>query len=148
MRQGQALHDLARDQRLFTASSKARGPTSGQTRGTHINLKCIQSVRTVEDVFTTTPVGRRFVNHKQADKASAEIRVPRARSNHSANEVSTKGTEHPYIWSFLAGLSTPLTQRSSWRASSRRNVRLRDMSRWLASLGGSIGLASVKVCRR
>ena len=30
-RQGQALHDLVRDQRLLAASSEAHGPMSGQT---------------------------------------------------------------------------------------------------------------------
>ena len=34
-RQGQALHDLVRDQRLLAASSKAHCPVSGQTGGTH-----------------------------------------------------------------------------------------------------------------
>ena len=34
-RQGQALHDLVRDQRLLPASSEAHGPKSGQTGGTH-----------------------------------------------------------------------------------------------------------------
>ena len=34
-RQGQALHDLVRDQRLFAASSEAYGPASGQTGDTH-----------------------------------------------------------------------------------------------------------------
>ena len=33
--QGQALHDLVRDQRLLPASSEAHGPVSGQTGGTH-----------------------------------------------------------------------------------------------------------------
>ena len=34
-RQGQALHDLVRDQCLLAASSEAHGPVSGQTRCTH-----------------------------------------------------------------------------------------------------------------
>ena len=34
-RQGQALHDLVRDQRLLAASSEAYCPVSGQTGGIH-----------------------------------------------------------------------------------------------------------------
>ena len=34
-RQGQALHDLVRDQRLLAASSEAHCPVSGQNWGTH-----------------------------------------------------------------------------------------------------------------
>ena len=34
-RQGQALHDLVRDQRLLAASSEVHCPVSGQTGGTH-----------------------------------------------------------------------------------------------------------------
>ena len=33
--QGQALHDLVRDQRLLAASSEAHYPVSGQTGGSH-----------------------------------------------------------------------------------------------------------------
>ena len=34
-RQGQALHDLVRDQRLYPPSSEAHGPASGQPGDTH-----------------------------------------------------------------------------------------------------------------
>ena len=43
-RQGQALHDLVRDQRLLAASSGAHCTVSGQTGGTHI-LNWAWSVR-------------------------------------------------------------------------------------------------------
>ena len=64
----------------------------------HNSLRWIRNER-IFDIITSAPVGRRFMTHRQADQASAEIRGTRAQSNLFGKEASTIGTEYTYFWS-------------------------------------------------
>ena len=72
------------------------------------------------------------MDSRQADQASTEFRGTHTRGSMSVRGASMRGTEHPYVRTLCACLSTPLNYRSGQGVSSDRDGRvggMREMAR-------------------
>ena len=102
--------------------------------GAHTNLSWSWSVRIYfEDTTTTAHTGQNFINHWQADQASAEIRGTRAQGKLSAKEANTRGTEYPYDRSITGNHRVLL--RIIWARRRRSDYRVLSYNRALELTG-------------